>query len=241
MAIPEWINKTVNDSLEKNSKVNFSDETHSKLLAAVETLPEADKETLEQISQLLGVINVAVGELGKKYLGDIKKEAAPRVPPAAVKVSPPPPLPAAKLQDADLGMGSGISEPQKPMMSKPKGPGKLPAKIKEPETTKWNEIRFNKRTGTWQVVITVRHTRNFLSENEAVDFTKKASLNTTARAKYSNISSFKGEGYYIIDGSLIVKGPYADLIMATKDAKKLEQENTGKIYRVEIITVKNLS
>lgn len=56
----------------------------------------------------------------------------------------------------------------------------LPPKIKEPETTKWKEIRFNKRTGTWQVVITTRHVRNFLTENEAIDFTKKASLNAKA-------------------------------------------------------------
>jgi len=62
----------------------------------------------------------------------------------------------------------------------------LPPKIKEPETTKWKEIRFNKRTGTWQVVITTRHVRNFLTENEAIDFTKKASLATKAQDDDAN-------------------------------------------------------
>jgi hypothetical protein len=76
----------------------------------------------------------------------LTKKAAPLMPPASM------PAPAKKKKNV------------------------LPPKIKEPETSKWKEIKFNKRTGTWQVVVTQRHVRNFLSENEAIDFTKKASL-----------------------------------------------------------------
>jgi len=49
----------------------------------------------------------------------------------------------------------------------------LPGKQPEPSSTKWKEIRFNKKDSKWQVISNVRTVRNFNSEEEALEFAKK--------------------------------------------------------------------
>ena len=174
MSIPEWINKVAADnSLEKDSK--FSDEIYTSLLKN-ENLNEEQRETLDEISTLLDVCDVATKKLHENISGTIRKEAAPKLPPAASKAPE-------TITDEDLGMTPDVAEAlHKPKDDIPKIPGaKIPPKVKQPETTKWKEIRFNKRTGTWQTVVTIRHTRNFLTEDEAVDFTKKAGLDANEK------------------------------------------------------------
>jgi hypothetical protein len=232
MAIPKWIEDAVH--IEKNSKVNFSDEMHSKLKDAAKAghLSEEALEALAQVEQMLGVAADSVGVLCQRHLSDgaISKEAKPLPP-------PPPPPATSKVSPADMGMGPGLAEPQKPMMSKPK-PGKLPGRVKEPETTKWKEIRFNKRTGTWQVVVTIRHTRNFLSENEAVDFTKKASLDVAAKEVPPPPSAAIGTYYVMAPSGEVKEGPFVDLVRATAAAQALEVANPGKTYGVKAIDKK---
>jgi len=66
-------------------------------------------------------------------------------------------------------MPSGAKLPEKK-----NSPGKLPARPnrEEPESTKWKEIRFNKKDGKWQIVTTTRVVRNYNSEDEALDAAK---------------------------------------------------------------------
>lgn len=166
MPIPEWLSKVAAEA--KDSSVDFMDARYADLLNKLKEgkLDDTTASVVDEIEQLRGVINAAVSKL----TGTMHKEAkAPVAEPPAMKLTPD------EQQAQALIADSPEDAPPKDLDGKPK-PGKIPAKVKQPETTKWKEIRFNKRTGTWQVVVTIRHTRNFLSENEAVDFTKKASM-----------------------------------------------------------------
>lgn len=171
MAIPSWISKAAEElDKGKDALVNFSDHTYDKLVELYKggKLDETSSALVEEMEELRGVLNHAVAQASEQILS-IKKEAAPAAPPK----------PKGKGEDAPFDFGDErLKEEMTPAPASPKGetPGKLPARIKQPETTKWKEIRFNKRTGTWQVVVTIRHTRNFSTENEAVEFTKKAEM-----------------------------------------------------------------
>lgn len=157
MAIPQWLNKVAEDH--KDAPVDFSDGTYAKLLDMYKQgkLDEWASGVVEEVEQLRDVMNSAIAQVSTKL--ELTKTAAPAAKPA---------------KDLPFEIGDErLKEEKNPGEA---GVRRLPPKMKEPETTKWKEIRFNKRTGTWQVVVTIRHTRNFMSENEAVDFTKKAEL-----------------------------------------------------------------
>ena len=180
MGIPNWVRTALKESIEKTS-VEFSDATGTldQLLDlyARGQLDEKSAAAVEEIKTLLNLVENATEKLGKtvgglskiakdepisfgdKNVDNLLKESPPMVPSPAETAAP------------ALAPGK----------DKAPSKGKLPAKIKQPETTKWKEIRFNKRTGTWQVIVTIRHSRNFLTENDAVDFTKKASVNGTEK------------------------------------------------------------
>jgi len=165
MKLPSWIIKTAEDlgeikepveegfSTQDGHIVNFSDPLYHELLDKYGNQQLSDEQVaaLEQVEYLRDLINVAVARL---HDGAITKEAA----------APSKPLSAVPDLPAEVP----------PTMPSGKQPKVLPARIKEPETSKWKEIRFNKRTGTWQGVVSTRHVRNFNSEAEAVDFIKKA-------------------------------------------------------------------
>lgn len=173
MSIPNWLKATIKESIEKAS-VNFSDATgtYEGLLELYSKgqLDEKAAQAVEEIQSLLNLIEDATGKLDREVAG-LKKIAAP---PATAPISYGDANVDKLLKESPPMVPSPVDElKEEPKKAIPRG--KLPPKIKQPETTKWKEIRFNKRTGTWQVVVTIRHTRNFLTENEAVDFTKKAS------------------------------------------------------------------
>ena len=162
MSIPKWLTKTAVEEVEKSSGVNFSDPAYEKLLGLYNEgkLNEEDALRVEQLEYLRDIMNHTVSKMS------ISKEA--KESPATLPEKKPPQEP--KVEKS-------IPEVPPPFSSgRPIEKSKLPPRVKEPETTKWKEIRFNKRTGTWQCVVTTRLTRNFLSENEAVEFTKKANL-----------------------------------------------------------------
>ena len=154
MGIPHWIAKTAKEDGE-SPNVNFSDSTYDKLLGLYNEgkLDNATAQIVEEVEYLRDVMNHTVSQIKDKMA--ISKEAAP---------APEKPMAPAKEVPPPSPSGAPLSKT------------KLEPRLKEPETTKWKEIRFNKRTGTWQCVITTRLTRNFLSEDAAVEFTKKASL-----------------------------------------------------------------
>jgi len=169
--IKNWIMKTaeelgeiVDDESYKTKdgrSISFHDEAYEELRkkATDGQLSDEVATAVSEIEFLLDTAKVATARILDKM--ETKEGATKGIPasPAAVEKdlkAVPPPLPSGK------------------------DPTKIPGKIKEPETTKWKEIRFNKRTGTWQVVITTRHTRNFATEDEAIDFTRKASLKKEA-------------------------------------------------------------
>jgi hypothetical protein len=161
MSIAPWIKKTAEEAEHKEAPVDFSDHYYAKLVDMYKQgkLDSWASQIVEEVEQLRDVMNSAISQVSCK-LGLTKIAAAP------VKDMP------FELGDERL---KEVPTPKK--LDKGEQPARrLPPKMKEPETTKWKEIRFNKRTGTWQTVVTIRHTRNFLSENEAVEFTKKAEL-----------------------------------------------------------------
>lgn len=164
MGIPQWLNKVAEDH--KDAPVDFSDSTYAKLVDMYKQgkLDGWASQVVEEVEQLRDVMNSAIAQVSTK-LG-LAKTAAPATTPAAPKKDIP----------FDIGDERLKEEPTKQLP----GTRKLPPKMKEPETTKWKEIRFNKRTGTWQTVVTIRHTRNFITESEAVDFTKKAELDDSS-------------------------------------------------------------
>jgi len=175
MGIPHWITKAANEAGdEKGASVNFMDETYKKLLDQYKggKLDEWASQVVEEVELLRDVMNAAISQVNQKMTGVAKTAAPekPKGPPASTKEGP-----------LDFG-DERLKEEMTPPAEAPTGPlsktptKKLLPKMKEPETTKWKEIRFNKRTGTWQTVVTIRHTRNFLSEDEAVEFTKRAGL-----------------------------------------------------------------
>jgi len=227
MAIPQWLRKAAEEAGHKDAPVDFSDGTYAKLIEMYKSgkLDNWASGVIEEVEQLRDVMNSAVSQVSSK-LGLTK---------IALKDGGP------MAKDAPFEIGDERLK-EVPTAPKPKAgeepSRRLPPKMKEPETTKWKEIRFNKRTGTWQVVVTIRHTRNFMSENEAVDFTKKASLEV--ETKYSNPASFKGEGYYVVEGNNIVSGPINDAVAATKTMSDMAAKNPGKAYDVAVITSKSL-
>lgn len=160
MTIPQWLSKVAEEHTE--SPVDFSDGTYARLVDMYKQgkLDAWASKVVEEVEQLRDVMNSAVSHVSAK-LGLVKVAA-----PIPAKVNTPTP------KDGPLEVGDDRLR-EVPKIDPTR---KLPPKMKEPETTKWKEIRFNKRTGTWQVVVTIRHTRNFMSENEAVEFTKKADL-----------------------------------------------------------------
>lgn len=167
MAIPQWVKKVAEEA--HKDTVNFTDSTYDKLVDMYKSgkLDDWASQVVEEVEQLRDVMNTAISQVSNKLL---LKEAAPKT---ALKTAPMKELP------FDIGDNRLKEIPDVPLKLNTPETGtnrKLPPKMKQPETTKWKEIRFNKRTGTWQVVVTIRHTRNFMSENEAVDFTKKAEL-----------------------------------------------------------------
>lgn len=164
MPISEWLLKVAAES--KDGSVDFMDERYADLLNRLKEgkLDDTTASVVNEIEQLRGVINAAVSKL----TGTLHKEA--KAPAAEPTLTPD------ELQAQDLIADA----PEVPPKETKPSTGKIPAKIKQPETTKWKEIRFNKRTGTWQVIVTIRHSRNFLSENDAVDFTKKASMDDSS-------------------------------------------------------------
>lgn len=175
MAIPQWITKAANDVKDTASNITSSTWEHILELQKAGKLPEHFAQAAEEIQSLLTLIDHAVGEIDKGVKEKpVEKQMAKIAAPTKEK-------PKGKEGPLDFGDERLLEEGPKDedVEEKTTLPGavnrKLPPKMKEPETTKWKEIRFNKRTGTWQTVITIRHTRNFLSEDEAVEFTKQAS------------------------------------------------------------------
>lgn len=167
MGIPEWLTRTAKESIEKTS-VKFSDETFSRLLDKYQKglLDAAASSAVEEILSLLGVIDNAVAKLDQNVSG-LNKAAKTESLTGDDRID--------KLLEETPANKAPEPKPEAmPDAKTPAPKGKIPAKIKQPETTKWKEIRFNKRTGTWQTVVTVRHSRNFLTEEEAVEFTKFA-------------------------------------------------------------------
>lgn len=221
MPIPEWLTKVAAEA--KDSSVDFMDARYADLLNKLKEgkLDDTTASAVDEIEQLRGVINQAVSKL----TGTMHKEAKTplKTSPTDDDYSPE----AMKLTPDEEKVNKLIADSPE-VADKPK-PGKLPAKIKQPETTKWKEIRFNKRTGTWQVVVTIRHTRNFLSENEAVDFTKKASMDLLAK---ENLPAPKGS-YQIMDGATPVGEPFLDAVEATKKVAELSAKNPGKVYTIK--------
>lgn len=175
MKIPNWISKVADEGEvvkeekpEEHSEINFNSNDYGELCKG-ELSPEK-AAALEQVKELICFLNMVVDKL--KRGDDVAEDHHPKEAPAMLKE-------AANNTKQMPNLGPPLPNPVKEDQGR--GQKSLPpAKIKEPETTKWKEIRFNKRTGTWQVVITTRHVRNFLSENEAIDFTKKAQLEKNA-------------------------------------------------------------
>jgi hypothetical protein len=136
-------------------------------------------QVMEEVECLRDVMNTAVSQVNQKLEQPVvAKTAAPtkEKPKAKDNLDKPFDFGDARLtEEAPKEISEDDEDEEDKGLLPPSNNRKLPPKMKEPETTKWKEIRFNKRTGTWQVVVTIRHTRNFLSEDEAVDFTKKAS------------------------------------------------------------------
>ena len=178
--IPSWIIKTAND--EKGTSVKLTDDTYKKLLDMYKggKLDEWATQVMEEIECLLDVVNTAIDQVSQKLEGKpaVAKTASPAKEKEKEKEKVEHTTP---LDFGDERLKEEMSTEEEEEEEKRILPGtvnrKLPPKMKEPETTKWKEIRFNKRTGTWQTVISIRHTRNFMTEDEAVDFTKKAELN----------------------------------------------------------------
>lgn len=169
MPIPDWLSKVAEDITAESSTYKTRIE---KLKADAHAQHAEALEEAEQLADLLdAVLNKIEGihKEAKDVQPTAKVTPAPKSTSETFKLTPEEEQAQELIADApevppktlDLGKGSK---------------GKVPAKIKQPETTKWKEIRFNKRTGTWQVIVTIRHSRNFLSENDAVEFTKKANL-----------------------------------------------------------------
>jgi hypothetical protein len=179
MAIPQWLTKTASEV--KDATPNLSSPTWDEIVEQYKAgkLNPWSVQVVEEVLALLGVVDTAIAALQKQ-----KDQPESLDKPMDKKAAPTKEKEKAKpADDAPFDFGDDrLKEEMTPEKEdKDVLPGsvnrKLPPKMKEPETTKWKEIRFNKRTGTWQVVVTIRHTRNFLSEDEAVDFTKKASQN----------------------------------------------------------------
>lgn len=170
MSIPQWISKTAEEAVEPKVTddaklpVNFQDKAYDQLLEMYSngTLDEEASQIIEEVEFLRDVMNVAISNVKRKVLDKdvLKKEAkdAPVLDFSKSTENVPPAMPSGRL---------------------PKSlPQRLSPKLKDPETTKWKEIRFNKRTGTWQAVVTTRSVKNFTIENEAIDFIKKANITT---------------------------------------------------------------
>ena len=174
MAIPQWITKTANEV--KDAASNVTSPAWEGLVEKYKagTLDQWGTQVVEEVLSLLGVIDSAITELEKK-VGE--KPAMAKI---ALAETPDKKKSKEKEGPFDFGDERLVEKgPEEVEEDKEVLPGavnrKLPPKMKEPDTTKWQEIRFNKRTGTWQTVITIRHTRNFMTKDEAVEFTKKAS------------------------------------------------------------------
>ena len=169
MEIKNWILKTADDIGEVEEKedhevyktkdgrlIEFGDkvfeELRQKLIKG--ELSEEEQATVSEIEYLLDTAKVATARMLDNMGSPSDKEGATKTLPE---------------NPAEVGEVP-------PALPSKREPTKIPPKIKEPETTKWKEIRFNKRTGSWQVVVTQRHTRNFASEDEAITYTRKAEL-----------------------------------------------------------------
>ena len=173
MSIENWILKTAGEVGEmtqneayktsKGREVKFSDEAYNELRARAQKgdLSPEQIEAVSQIEYLWDTIKVATARLHDQLEAPEQVEAATK------------PMPKAP-EKVDEVVEEVKEEVPPAMPSGNKPANKLAPTIKEPETTKWKEIRFNKRSGTWQAVVTTRHTRNFETESEAIDFLKKA-------------------------------------------------------------------
>ncbi len=165
--IPEWIVSTaeaegVDVSGYKN--INLNDPVFQQLNDQYRkgSLSENDADAFEEIEYLRDVINVAVAKLSERMTSP-EKEAATKTLPDTDKIDEVPDLPEEKAEvPPPLPSGKDTPERKKTII-----PGKG-----EPDTTKWKEVRFNKRAGKWQAVVTTRVVRNYDSEVAALDAAK---------------------------------------------------------------------
>jgi len=143
MGIPNWIIKVADTKVDNL----FPEDEYKNLLQKYDqgNLSGEEADALEEIAYLLHIIKTAVSKL----VSPIKEAAAPESTPSK-EVVPPATLPKV-LPDRKV----------------------LPGKTPEPSSTKWKEIRYNKRDGKWQIITSIRTVRNFNSEEEALEFGKK--------------------------------------------------------------------
>jgi len=158
MKIANWIFKAAADESREQS-INLTDAAYEDLLTQYHEgkLDDVDADTLEEIEFLRDLINVAA----TKLIRGTTKEAAPK------------PLPNKKPGDETVMRTVEKVPPPLPSGATFPERKKLPGKSPEPEATKWKEIRFNKREGKWQVIVSLRTVRNFNTEEEALDYAKK--------------------------------------------------------------------
>jgi hypothetical protein len=186
MGIPKWLSKAAEEAEPK--KPSFTNEIWEKILSLSDggKLDDSLTEFVEEMKSLKDLMDTALGKLTEQAA--ITKQAkAPELPKSKEEPEH------LKLTPEEERINKLINEvpPSAPKETNPSGRKKLAPRLKEPETTKWKEIRFNKRTGTWQVVVTIRHTRNFMSENDAIDFTKKAELEKSIDKTSINVTQVK--------------------------------------------------
>ena len=151
--ISEWILKTAEEA--EKSVVDLSDPKYKELCEKYEKDQLTAKEAgaFEEIEYLRDLVNVVATKILNGLCTD-KEAAKPPSPEPSKKEVPPP-------------MASGKEMAQKPKVL-PAMPGNT-----EPQVTRWKEVRFNKKDGKWQTVLSERTVNNFNTEDEALEFLGK--------------------------------------------------------------------
>lgn len=160
MRIPSWILKTAEK--DDTPAISFSDPAYDELFSKYKSgsLDDEAADAVEQIEYLRDVMNVAVSKLLKGNSKEAATKELPKDTPAADLPTPP------ARKEVPPPAPSGATLPARENDKKKE-------KVPEPEATKWKEIRYNKRDGKWEAIVTTRSVRHFNTEDEAIDFTKK--------------------------------------------------------------------
>ena len=96
----------------------------------------------------------------------------------------------------------------------------------ESETKKWKGLRYDDRTGKWEVYITERVSKDFTNEREAITFLKQASLEVKADNKQENP----------------IVGPGQEELVGVKDInrfKKIKYDKNKDMWVVDITEREN--